>query len=132
MNISNDGGGLSMTGADNNESSVSGVDDRVSKIETLIKQFEMYKLPLLLDIKSSSGFGTQPPYQVVPYINFISPLQIRTINIPSHFSDDSGKNFGNQLLFNMPGTGGETDKYIVIRGIQRDATFNCSTYFNYN
>ena len=129
MNISNDGGGLSMTGVDNNESSVSGVDDRVSKIETLIKQFEMYRLPLLLDVKSSNGFGKNPPYEVVPFINFLSPLQIRTINIPSHVLNSNGTQDLNTLRFKMPGAVEGTDKYIEFRGEERDAIFSCNAYF---
>ena len=133
MNISNDGGGLSMTGVDNNESSVSGVDDRVVKIETLIKQFEMYRLPLLLDVKSSNGFGEKPPYEVVPFINFLSPLQIRTINIPSHVLNSNGTQDLNTLRFKMPGVPdgivGGTDKYIEFRGKERDAIFSCNAYF---
>ena len=121
MNISNDGGGLSMTGVDNNESSVSGVDDRVSKIETLIKQFEMYRLPLLLDVKSSNGFGKNPPYEVVPFINFLSPLQIRTINVPD-FVD--GTAF--PLIINL-----NNKKNIQFSGASHNATFNCDTYFHY-
>ena len=121
MNISNDGGGLSMTGVDTNESSVSGVDDRVVKIETLIKQFEMYRLPLLLDVKSSNGFGEKPPYEVVPFINFLSPLQIRTINVPD-FVD--GTAF--PLIINL-----NNKKNIQFSGASHNATFNCDTYFHY-
>jgi len=121
MNISNDGGGLSMTGVDTNESSVSGVDDRVVKIETLIKQFEMYRLPLLLDVKSSNGFGKNPPYEVVPFINFLSPLQIRTINVPD-FVD--GTAF--PLIINL-----NNKKNIQFSGASHNATFNCDTYFHY-
>jgi len=121
MNISNDGGGLSMTGVDTNESSVSGVDDRVVKIETLIKQFESHRLPLLLDVKSSNGFGEKPPYEVVPFINFLSPLQIRTINVPD-FVD--GTAF--PLIINL-----NNKKNIQFSGASHNATFNCDTYFHY-
>ena len=120
MNISNDGGGLSMTGVDNNDSSVSGVDDRVSKIETLIKQFEMNRLPLLLDVRSDNGFLV-PPYEVVPFINFLSPLQIRTINVPD-FVD--GTAF--PLIINL-----NNKKNIQFSGASHNATFNCDTYFHY-
>ena len=131
MNISNDGGGLSMTGVDTNESSVSGVDDRVVKIETLIKQFESHRLPLLLDVKSSNGFGEKPPYEVVPFINFISPLQIRSINVPENYPDKSGNLISYPLYINLGGGVGSS-KNIQFNGATKDVNFKCETYFHYN
>ena len=116
MNNSNDSGGLSMTGADNSESSVNGVSDRVSKIENQIDMFVTNLLPHLIDCRSSNGYGEYPPYEVISYINFKGVLQINTIsvtdNYPLHIT------LGN-------------DKYIRFSNFTNDVTFNCKANFEY-
>ncbi len=133
MNNSNYGGGLSMTGSDTSESSVSAVDDRVSKIETLVKQFEMGMLPRLLDVQSSRGFGTNPPYEVIPYINFTSPLQIKTINVPDEIIVWYDSSLNQNIISKNPLSINLNDgKYVQFGGGTHDTDFNCDTYFHYN
>ncbi len=119
MNISNQGGGLSMTGGDGSQTS--DLDERVSHLDYLVDMFVKYTLPHL--VRENYG-GTD--YKISSKMEFLQPITIDQIHVP----------FGTRSYIslnpdNLNDKNNFCKNYIQFDGHNGEVSFNCQAQFQY-